>query len=98
MSAGIPGRKALPFIPHRPELATVQWFQVARRAADSASARPSREVFYTALDRGGCRGPRASSTWPSTATVTPRGRDLRPARRDPRRFLGRAAGDRPALD
>src|SRR5262249_689452 len=28
---------------------TVQWLQVARRAADYAIARPSREVFYTAL-------------------------------------------------
>ena len=35
----------------RPTVATVQWFQVARRAADYAIARPSREVFYTALGR-----------------------------------------------
>ena len=34
-----------------PSLATVQWFQVARRAVDYAIARPSREVFYTAVDR-----------------------------------------------
>lgn len=36
----------------RPTVATVQWFQVARRAIDYAIARPSREVFYTAVDRG----------------------------------------------
>jgi AAA family ATP:ADP antiporter len=36
----------------RPTVATVQWFQVIRRAADYAIARPSREVFYTALGRG----------------------------------------------
>lgn len=35
----------------RPTVATVQWFQVVRRAADYAIARPSREVFYTALGR-----------------------------------------------
>ena len=35
----------------RPTVATVQWFQVARRAVDYAIARPSREVFYTALGR-----------------------------------------------
>jgi AAA family ATP:ADP antiporter len=35
----------------RPTIATVQWFQVIRRAADYAIARPSREVFYTALGR-----------------------------------------------
>jgi AAA family ATP:ADP antiporter len=35
----------------RPTIVTVQWFQVARRAADYAIARPSREVFYTALGR-----------------------------------------------
>jgi AAA family ATP:ADP antiporter len=35
----------------RPTIATVQWFQVARRAADYAIARPSREVLYTALGR-----------------------------------------------
>jgi AAA family ATP:ADP antiporter len=37
----------------RPTVATVQWFQVARRAVDYAIARPSREVFYTALGRAG---------------------------------------------
>jgi AAA family ATP:ADP antiporter len=35
----------------RPTIATVQWFQVVRRAVDYAVARPSREVFYTAVDR-----------------------------------------------
>jgi AAA family ATP:ADP antiporter len=35
----------------RPTVATVQWFQVARRAVDYAIARPSREVFYTVLGR-----------------------------------------------
>jgi AAA family ATP:ADP antiporter len=35
----------------RPTVGTVQWFQVVRRAADYAIARPSREVFYTALGR-----------------------------------------------
>jgi AAA family ATP:ADP antiporter len=35
----------------RPTVATVQWFQVARRAVDYAIARPSREVFYTVVDR-----------------------------------------------
>ena len=35
----------------RPTVATVQWFQVARRAVDYAIARPSREVFYTAVGR-----------------------------------------------
>jgi AAA family ATP:ADP antiporter len=35
----------------RPTIATVQWFQVARRAVDYAIARPSREVFYTVLGR-----------------------------------------------
>ena len=35
----------------RPTLATVQWFQVVRRAVDYAIARPSREVFYTAVGR-----------------------------------------------
>jgi AAA family ATP:ADP antiporter len=35
----------------RPTIVTVQWFQVARRAADYAIARPSREVFYTVLGR-----------------------------------------------
>lgn len=35
----------------RPTIGTVQWFQVVRRAADYAIARPSREVFYTALGR-----------------------------------------------
>lgn len=34
----------------RPTVATVQWFQVARRAMDYAVARPSREVFYTVVD------------------------------------------------
>jgi ATP:ADP antiporter, AAA family len=33
----------------RPTVGTIQWFQVARRAVDYAIARPSREVFYTAL-------------------------------------------------
>ncbi|MDR3618122.1 MAG: hypothetical protein P4L85_02140 [Paludisphaera borealis] len=33
----------------RPTVATVQWFQVARRAMDYAVARPSREVFYTVV-------------------------------------------------
>lgn len=37
----------------RPTVATVEWFQVVRRAADYAIARPSREVFYTALGRAG---------------------------------------------
>ncbi|MFO0890070.1 MAG: hypothetical protein U0790_13135 [Isosphaeraceae bacterium] len=36
----------------RPTVATVQWFQVVRRAVDYAIARPSREVFYTVLGRG----------------------------------------------
>ncbi len=35
----------------RPTVATVQWFQVVRRAVDYAIARPSREVFYTVVDR-----------------------------------------------
>jgi AAA family ATP:ADP antiporter len=35
----------------RPTIATVMWFQVARRAVDYAIARPSREVFYTVLGR-----------------------------------------------
>ena len=35
----------------RPTVTTVQWFQVARRAVDYAIARPSREVFYTAVGR-----------------------------------------------
>ncbi len=35
----------------RPTVATVQWFQVVRRAVDYAVARPSREVFYTAVGR-----------------------------------------------
>jgi AAA family ATP:ADP antiporter len=35
----------------RPTIATVQWFQVARRAVDYAIARPSREVFYTVVGR-----------------------------------------------
>jgi AAA family ATP:ADP antiporter len=35
----------------RPTVATVLWFQVARRAVDYAIARPSREVFYTAVGR-----------------------------------------------
>jgi ATP:ADP antiporter, AAA family len=35
----------------RPTITTVEWFQVACRGADYAIARPSREVFYTALDR-----------------------------------------------
>ncbi len=35
----------------RPTVATVQWFQVGRRAVDYAIARPSREVFYTAVGR-----------------------------------------------
>jgi ATP:ADP antiporter, AAA family len=35
----------------RPTVATVLWFQVARRAVDYAIARPSREVFYTVVDR-----------------------------------------------
>ncbi len=35
----------------RPTVATVQWFQVARRAVNYAIARPSREVFYTAVGR-----------------------------------------------
>ena len=35
----------------RPTVATVQWFQVARRAVDYAIARPSREVFYTVVGR-----------------------------------------------
>ena len=34
-----------------PTVATVQWFQVVRRAVDYAIARPSREVFYTAVGR-----------------------------------------------
>ncbi len=33
-----------------PSVATVQWFQVARRAMDYAVARPSREIFYTVVD------------------------------------------------
>jgi len=33
----------------RPTVATVQWFQVTRRAIDYAIARPSREVLYTAV-------------------------------------------------
>jgi ATP:ADP antiporter, AAA family len=35
----------------QPTVATVQWFQVVRRALDYAIARPSREVFYTVVDR-----------------------------------------------
>jgi ATP:ADP antiporter, AAA family len=35
----------------RPTIATIQWFQVARRAVDYAIARPSREVFYNVLGR-----------------------------------------------
>jgi AAA family ATP:ADP antiporter len=35
----------------RPTVATVQWFQVVRRAVDYAIARPSREVFYTVVGR-----------------------------------------------
>jgi AAA family ATP:ADP antiporter len=35
----------------RPTIATVEWFQVARRAADYAIARPSREVFYSIFGR-----------------------------------------------
>jgi AAA family ATP:ADP antiporter len=35
----------------RPTIATLQWFQVVRRAVDYAIARPSREVFYTVVDR-----------------------------------------------
>ena len=35
----------------RPTVATVLWFQVARRSVDYAIARPSREVFYTVVDR-----------------------------------------------
>lgn len=33
----------------RPTVATVQWFQVARRGMDYAVARPCREVFYTVV-------------------------------------------------
>ena len=35
----------------RPTVATILWFQVARRSVDYAIARPSREVFYTVIDR-----------------------------------------------
>jgi ATP:ADP antiporter, AAA family len=34
-----------------PTVATIMWFQVARRSVDYAIARPSREVFYTVVDR-----------------------------------------------
>jgi AAA family ATP:ADP antiporter len=34
-----------------PTVATVKWFQVARRAVDYSLARPSREVFYTVVGR-----------------------------------------------
>jgi AAA family ATP:ADP antiporter len=34
-----------------PTVATVQWFQVIRRAVDYALARPGREVFYTVVGR-----------------------------------------------
>ena len=43
----------------RPTVATVQWFQVARRAVDYAIARPSREVFYTVVGPVRLSGPRA---------------------------------------
>ena len=35
----------------RPNVGTLEWFQVIRRAVDYAVARPSREVFYTVVTR-----------------------------------------------
>ena len=35
----------------KPTITTLLWFQVVRRAVDYAVARPSREIFYTVVDR-----------------------------------------------
>ena len=82
----------------RPTVATVQWFQVVRRAVDYAIARPSREVFYTVVDRA-----ELSRTKGLIDTAVYRAGDAAGAwaygllAALPGLVVGRAAGRRPAL-